>query len=492
MAFVVFPTQLFETQYLTFSKYESIYIVEEPVFFYDPVFRPNIRPNKVKLAFLRAAMRCYYDTLTARFPKKRIEYIAYKRCVSENYAFLKDYEQVTCFDPIDHELINKLTQSTPIASLQILPSPDLLIPKSTLQKYYNKHTSKHPKHKTFFEFVKKELNLFPKEFDKNLDKFNRSPPPSKSPNVSPMHTFKPSSKTLKYYDEAINYVNHTFPNHIGNPENAKHYPITSKDSYQVYKQFLQTCLVKYGKYQDAVMQEDPFMYHSIISPMMNIGLLNPKKVVEIALDYYHTHSQSIPLSSIEGFIRQIVGWRTFMQSLYIFKYSEIHNANSPNNQLRFRDAEAWYSENINTGIPPMDEEIRKAVRYGYSHHIVRLMIFMNFFILCELHPQEIYNWFMTVVAIDAYPAFMIPNIYVMGSFYKGIMSRPYLSSSNYIKRMTMYRMKGHWTQLWDALYHDFISRKPKEYVSFYSKSGKYDNKLASDFKTKYFTPVKNM
>lgn len=488
MAFIVFPTQLFESQYLAFAQYKHIYIVEEPVFFYDPVFRPNIRPNKVKLAFLRAAMRCYYDTLTAKFPKKDIQYIAYKRCVSENYEFLKDYQQVTCFDPIDHELIHKLTQNTPIASLHVLQSPDLLLPIGTMQKYYDKHTktNKHPKHKTFFEFVKRELNIFPKEFDKNLDKFNRSPPPSKSPNASPMHTFEPASKIIEYYDEAIDYVNQEFPNHIGYSEHVKHYPITSKDAYEVYKKFLETCLIDYGKYQDAVTQDDPFMYHSIISPMMNIGLLNPRKVIDIALEYYKSHSQNIPLSSMEGFIRQIVGWRTFMQSLYIFKYREIQSANSPNNQLRFRNPEAWYSENINIGIPPMDEEIRKAVRYGYSHHIVRLMIFMNFFILCELHPQEIYNWFMTVVAIDAYPAFMIPNIYVMGSFYKGIMSRPYLSSSNYIKRMTTYRSKGDWTQLWDALYHDFISRKPKEYVSFYKSSKTYDHTVVKDFKTKYF------
>jgi deoxyribodipyrimidine photolyase-like uncharacterized protein len=93
---------------------------------------------------------------------------------------------------------------------------------------------------------------------------------------------------------------------------------------------------------------------------------------------------------------------------------------------------------------------------------------------------------MTVVAIDAYPAFMIPNIYVMGSFYKGIMSRPYLSSSNYIKRMTTYRSKGEWTKLWDSLYHDFISKKPKDYVSFYKSSKSYDHKLATDFKKKYF------
>lgn len=484
-AFIIFPTQLYETQ--SFSQYNDIYIIEEPVFFYDSVFRPNIRPNKVKLAFLRAAMKCYYDTMTTRFPKKRIVYIPYEQCMSENYTFLKDYQQVTMYDPIDHELSDKLITSDNIVCLEMLPSPDLLIPKAIMQKYYDKHTVKHPKHKTFFEFVKKELNIFPKEFEKNLDKFNRSPPPSQSPNVSPMYTFEPSPKTIKYYHEAIEYVNQKFPNHIGDPQNSKHYPITSKDSYQVFKQFLQTCLIDYGKYQDAVMQDDPFMYHSIISPMMNIGLLNPRKVIDIALEYYQTHLENIPLSSIEGFIRQIVGWRTFMQSLYIFKYQEIQSANSPNNQLKFRDPEAWYSNGINTGIPPLDNEIKKAIMYGYSHHIVRLMIFMNFFILCELSPQEIYNWFMTVVAIDAYPAFMIPNIYVMGSFYKGIMSRPYLSSSNYIKRMTTYRNRGHWTQLWDSLYHHFVSMKPKEYVSFYKFSKSYDRKLATDFKTKYFT-----
>jgi deoxyribodipyrimidine photolyase-related protein len=178
-----------------------------------------------------------------------------------------------------------------------------------------------------------------------------------------------------------------------------------------------------------------------------------------------------------------------MQSLYIHHHESLITSNTPKNYNKFRDPAVWYTGE--TGILPIDEEIKKAQKYGYSHHIVRLMILLNFFILCELHPYEIYKWFMEVVSIDAYSWVMESNIYAMGYFNPKVMTKPYLSTSNYVLKMTNYKRDGHWDKLWDALYHDFVSTKPKEYTFFYKRTLKDTPqpellKMARDFKANNF------
>jgi len=234
------------------------------------------------------------------------------------------------------------------------------------------------------------------------------------------------------------------------------------------------------------MKDDIFMYHSVISPMLNIGLLDPKKIINLTLEYYQKNKSDIPIASLEGYIRQIAGWREFQRSLYVFKYKDIVQSNSPNNNRKFKDIAKWY--NGETGIAPVDNEIKKAMNYGYSHHIVRLMIFMNFFILLEIEPYEIYKWFMEVVSIDAYSWVMIPNIYSMGYFYTKAMTKPYISSSNYILKMSNYKKDGYWEVVWDALYHNFIEQKPPTYTFFYKRTMKKNKEfddIANDFKKQY-------
>ena len=125
----------------------------------------------------------------------------------------------------------------------------------------------------------------------------------------------------------------------------------------------------------------------------------------------------------------------------------------------------WYLGT--TGLIVIDNEILKAIKYGYSHHIIRLMIFLNFMIINEIRPDDIYKWFMEVVSIDAYDWVMISNIYSMGYFSKIGMKRPYLSSSNYIIKMSNYKKDGKWDIIWDEKYRSFVkSRK----INFYLRS----------------------
>ena len=205
--------------------------------------------------------------------------------------------------------------------------------------------------------------------------------------------------------------------------------------------------------------------------MLNIGLLDPNKVLSMIIK-----QQQVPINSLEGLVRQLIGWREYMRYVYVMKYNMIRNANLPQNDMTFKSWDPWY--NGATGIYPLDQEIKKAMKYGYAHHIIRLMIFMNFFILCEIHPDEIYKWFMEVVSIDAYDWVMISNIYAMGYFDKGAMRKPYITTSNYILKMSNYKRDGKWDVIWTALFYRFIAKKPSSYVGFYKRLLK-DNKQTS-------------
>lgn len=480
-AFIIFPNQLFnDVKAIKEARCNHIFVVEEPIYFYDAAYKP-IKPHKIKVAYLRACMKAYHE-LHLKKLSKMCTYIDYASC-DTNYSFIdKDFDEVVLYNPVDNELMKKLENISKNKNikLDILETPDLLLPISTLNTYYTKH--KTPKHASFYEFVKTNLSIL--KNTKNLDKMNRSSPPLTEPNV---YTFKPKATLTKYYDEAIKYTKQNFHEHIGECENVKAYPITFTDTKRAFEAFLTTRLENFGKYEDAIMEKDAFMYHSVMSPMMNIGLILPKQIIDMVVKKYEQDKDKIPLSSFEGFVRQVIGWRCFMQSIYIFKSNEIELSNSPNNFKTFKNYNVWYKGE--TGIYPFDCEVKKTLQYGYSHHIVRLMIFMNLFILCEVHPHEIYKWFMEVVSIDAYSWVMISNIYAMGYFYPNIMSKPYISSSNYITKMSNYKKDGKWNVIWDALYHDFLRTKPSSYSFFYKRTYKNNpefHKFAIDFKSKHF------
>lgn len=474
--FVIFPTQLYDNiETIKKINPNCIFLVEEPIFFYDKEWKP-FKPHKIKIAYLRACMKYYFDnTLKKAFPR-RCKYIEYDTIINHGYSFFnKAIHELCYYDPNDVELskkLEKIVKHDTRTLTRVLEPLDLLMPRATLDEYFSKLGSKTPKHASFYEFVKGKLDVLTNV--KNLDSMNRNPPPKVEPNV---YKFTPSKKTLTYYKEAIHYTNEHFADHYGECELLKTYPICTVDAKASFNEFLHKSLDNFGKYEDAVMKDDPFMYHSVISPLMNVGILNPIYVVKETLAYYESNGRdkSIPLSSLEGFIRQVIGWRFFMQSLYMYKHDELIVGNLPNNTLTFKDENAWY--NGTTGIVPIDEEIKKIKKYGYAHHIVRLMMLMNFFILCNVHPHEIYRWFMEVVSMDAYSWVMISNIFAMGYFYPKVMSKPYISTSNYVVKMTNYKKDGHWDKVWDGLYHKFLKDKPSSYTFFYKRTFKNDANL---------------
>jgi len=198
-----------------------------------------------------------------------------------------------------------------------------------------------------------------------------------------------------------------------------------------------------------MVQKESFLNHSVISPLLNSGLITPKHVIQKTLSF----KDKYPLNSLEGFLRQIIGWREFIRGVYKVKGSQERTTNFFN--FKRKIPISFY--NATTGILPIDITIEKVKKTAYNHHIERLMVLGNFMMLCEFDPDEIYRWFMEHY-IDAYDWVMVPNVYGMSQFADGglMSTKPYISSSNYLKKMSDFP-NGEWQKIWDALYWRFIN-----------------------------------
>jgi deoxyribodipyrimidine photolyase-related protein len=188
--------------------------------------------------------------------------------------------------------------------------------------------------------------------------------------------------------------------------------------------------------------------------MLNLGLITPQQVLNRTLEA--ADSSEIPINSLEGFLRQIIGWREFMAAMYKRHGVTMRNSNFWN----FEDRpipDAFYQGT--TGIPPIDDAIKRALDTGYCHHIERLMLLGNMMLLCGFHPTRIYTWFMELF-VDAYDWVMVPNVYGMSQFADGglMSTKPYISSSNYIIKMSDYK-KGSWSEIWDGLFWTFMDKQ---------------------------------
>jgi len=187
----------------------------------------------------------------------------------------------------------------------------------------------------------------------------------------------------KYTEQALKDINEQFSKNPRSTD-AFVYPVTHQAARRWLRDLLKHRLDLFGTYEDAISTRSVFVFHSVLSPLLNSGLLTPKEVLEEALAY--AERRQVPLNSIEGFVRQIVGWREFTRGVYLSVGGRQRKSNfcSCRNKL----PKSFYSGT--TGIEPVDTIIKRVLRYGYCHHIERLMVLGNFMQLCEIHPDQVY------------------------------------------------------------------------------------------------------
>jgi len=421
-----------------------IFLVEEPYFFTRYPF------HKQKLILHRASMQAYYEQFDRR--TYTVHYIPYDTDYWKEIE-KADIEQLFCCDPLDHPLDAKLRKEAQAHDIQLTIELNPLFLDAPGAIYTLEHQS------SFFmaNFYKKQRQRFdilmddgkPEEKKYSFDKENRKSLPKN--HQAPSLWEAPET----HIRSARAYVEEHFPDNPGETHPFI-YPVTHEDAQKWLDDFIENRLIHFGDYQDAIDTEQPFLYHSLLSPLLNIGLLTPDVVTDRVLEAYH--DRDIPINNIEGFIRQVIGWREYMYAVYVLKGKEQKQSN-------FFDAQRKVPQSFWSGtteIPPIDAVIKKVQTYAYAHHIERLMIMSNFMLLCEFHPDEVYRWFLELF-IDAYDWVMVPNVYGMGIFADGgiMVTKPYISSSSYVKRMSNFN-SGTWCDIWDSLYWHFIDTHVKK------------------------------
>ena len=290
----------------------------------------------------------------------------------------------------------------------------------------------------------------------NFDADNRKPAAIDlfMPDVS---RFKPDKITR----DVLDLVAKRFPDHIGTLE-PFWFAVTRKDALKALDNFIAHALPKFGDYQDAMLRDQPFLYHSVLSPYLNIGLLDPLEICRKAEFAYH--AGAAPLNAVEGFIRQIIGWREYVRGIYWLKMPDYGTQN-------FFDAKRKLPEFYWTGETDMaclKAAIGQTIEHAYAHHIQRLMLTGNFALLAGIDPHEVHEWYLMVYA-DAFEWVELPNTLGMSQFGDGglLASKPYAASGNYISKMSDYcgscrfdvkQRTGPNACPFNALYWDFLDR----------------------------------
>lgn len=264
----------------------------------------------------------------------------------------------------------------------------------------------------------------------NFDAENRQPPKDSLRIPAPLQ-ITPDDITR----DVLLLVEKEFSDHFGDLTPFE-FAVTRADALKILDQFIDERLADFGTYQDAMLQDEPWMFHSHISFYLNCGLLTPLEVCRAAERAFH--EGKAPLNAVEGFIRQIIGWREYVHGLYWLKMPEYKTLNAMDAQRKL-PALFWNAE---TKMNCMRQCILETKKNAYAHHIQRLMVIGNFSLLAGLHPDEVNNWYLLVYA-DAFEWVELPNVSGMVLFAdNGIMaSKPYAASGAYINKMSNYCKK---------------------------------------------------
>lgn len=464
-AFIIFPHQLFKQLPSPATDYEFI-LTEDPLFFGDWKYKAKF--HKQKLAYHRASLKRYQSYLESRDLK--VHYLEYKDNYKKGRSYLfdfledKKFKAVTIFKVYDYILELRLKKHLEENDIEIsyLNSPMFLDSEDLFNEVFE--GKKGYLMASFYKKQRTRLDVLvfkngkPRGGKWSFDEENRKKLPK---NISIPEIDFP--RQLEYKKEAIEYTEKHFGNNYGELETI-YYPTSFNEAETWLTNFLEERFSLFGDYEDALSSKDSWLFHSVLTPMLNTGLLTPQQVIDAALEY--ADKNDTPINSVEGFVRQIIGWREYMLNIYTHEGVFMRTEN-------FWDFDkdipkAFYT--AKTGIAPVDAIIKRTLKHAYNHHIERLMILGNFMLLCEINPKQVYKWFMEMY-IDAYDWVMVPNVYGMSQYADGglICTKPYISGSSYVRKMSNFS-KGDWCEVWDGLYWRFIN-KHKEVIKENARMG---------------------
>jgi deoxyribodipyrimidine photolyase-related protein len=451
---LIYPHQLFQ-RHPALGKGRAVFLIEDPLIFGNDPHWP-LAVHRQKLVLHRASMSAYAAELRGLgYEVTRIEAADGAEVDSADLlgrhlpAGVKVLHVADVADDVLERRLRRFAGGRGI-SLKVHESPNFLSPADFLTSHLAGR--KKPFMARFYEAQRRRMGLLleddgsPMGGKWSFDAENRE--------KLPKHHAVPLAPRAEPGDEvaeAIDYVSRRFPGNPGSLESFR-WPVTRAAAEKWLDAFIVERFADFGRFEDAISTRHAFLNHSAITPALNIGLLDPGDVVRRVVSHA-ARSGKIPMNSLEGFVRQVVGWREFMQGLYRHRGVEIRNGNFWNFTRPM--PKGFYDGT--TGIPPVDRVIRQVLTEGWCHHIERLMVLGNFMLLCRIRPDDVYRWFMELF-VDAYDWVMVPNVYGMSQFADGgtFTTKPYLSGSNYIRKMSD-EPAGDWCAVWDGLFWTFIA-----------------------------------
>ncbi|MBO1254734.1 cryptochrome/photolyase family protein [Alteromonas sp. 5E99-2] len=439
-ATLIYPHQLFE-HHPAISKSRPVYLIEEPLILtYNPIHTAKLMLHKLTMDVYEGLLQSnghqvYRIRLQDIQTNADVFALLHQRGIHEIHV--ADTTDAYLEKALEHSNLQRVWYETPCF---------LLTKNGALSRY--KKSKKFMAN--FYKTLRKDMNILMEDGKPvggkwSFDEDNRKKIPKQE--VLPEEiAFIESSRIQAAKVWAENTSAETYG------EGKCWLPTTHSEAKSYFIHFLHHRFDKFGPYEDAITQRGIRLWHSGLSPLINIGLLTPKYIVKTALQY--ACENAVPINSLEGFVRQIIGWREFIRASYESDGNTMRTSNffQHNNTLK---PQFWTGD---TQLPAVDNAIKNALDTGYNHHIERLMVMGNVMLLSEIHPNEVYRWFMAMY-IDAYDWVMVPNVYGMSQFADGgsFATKPYIAGANYIKKMSDYK-SGAWEQTWTGLYWHFIHK----------------------------------
>ncbi len=337
-------------------------------------------------------------------------------------------QEVICTEPGEWRLINKLTHA-PIKT-RILGDDRFIASHTNFEDWAEGRKTLRMEY--FYRDMRKRTGLLmegeePAEGKWNFDHDNRKPAPGDISPEPPLR-FEPDNVT----GDVLALVETKFGEHFGELR-PFWFATTRAQALEALEHFITHALPRFGDFQDAMLRDEDFLFHAVISPYLNIGLLGPLEVCQAAEKAYE--KGDAPINAVEGFIRQIIGWREYVRGIYFLEGPDYASRNALK-QTRDLPGVYWGGE---TKMACMEAAVGQTARDAYAHHIQRLMVTGNFALLAGIDPAQVSEWYLEVYA-DAFEWVEAPNVVGMSQFADGgvIASKPYVSSGAYINRMSDY------------------------------------------------------
>jgi len=397
-----------------------------------------VKHHKKKIAFLFSAMRHFAMAL-----QKDGYHVAYTKLDDARNAgsFTGEiqhaltrgkFDRIVVTFPGEYRVLKDMEKWTEIFKLPVEIRPDDRFLASPEDFAAWAQGRKQLRMEYFYRVMRRRYNILmngdaPEGGQWNYDPENREPPKE--------HIDIPPPFQLERDDitqDCIDLVSTRFSEHFGDLE-PFHYAVTQDDALKALDHFINIRLPNFGAYQDAMLQEEPWMFHAHISFYLNCGLLLPLDVIVRAQEAYY--KKKAPLNAVEGFIRQILGWREYVRGLYWLKMPEY----AQENYLAAKRPLPWLYWSGETKMNCMRQCVLETKANAYAHHIQRLMVLGNFALLAGLDPEQVNEWYLVVYA-DAYEWVEMPNVTGMILYADGgiLASKPYAASGAYINRMSDY------------------------------------------------------